>query len=141
MDAAGALADLTEISSQLETAVLVDAEGAILASTFSTDAAAGPLARAARALLDEAGGFGLGAGRELTQLEVSLREGSLFVVRDGARIVAATTVPEPTSALVLYDLRACLRGLAESEAAEAAEAEKPTQAAKPRRRPRKTVDA
>ena len=54
-------------------------------------------------------------------------------LRDAARIVAATTVPEPTSALVLYDLRACLRGLAESE--------KPVAAAKPRRRPRKTVDA
>jgi predicted regulator of Ras-like GTPase activity (Roadblock/LC7/MglB family) len=135
VDAAGALADLTEISSQVETAVLLDGDGAILASTFPAAAAAEPLARAARELLAEAGGIGLGVGRELTQLEVSLREGSVFVVRDGARIVAATTVPEPTSALILYDLRACLRGLAESEAADAAKA------AKPRRRPRKTVDA
>ena len=132
MDAASALADLTEISSQVERAVLLDAEGAILASTSPADAAAEPLARAARGLLAEAKGIGLGAGRELTQLEVSLREGSVFVVRDDARIVAATTVAEPTAALVLYDLRACLRGLAESEAA------KP---AKPRRRTRKTVDA
>ena len=133
MDAAGALADLTEISSQVETAVLLDAEGAILASTFPNETAAERLARAARELLAEAAGIGLGAGRELTQLEVSLREGSVFVVRDAARIVAATTVAEPTSALVLYDLRACLRGLAESD--------QPVAAAKPRRRPRKTVDA
>ncbi len=141
MDAAGALADLTEISSQVEAAVLLDADGAILASTSPAGAATEPLARAARELLAEATGIGLGAGRELTQLEVSLREGSVFVVRDQARIVAATTVPEPTSALVLYDLRACLRGLAESDAATAAKAEKSSQAAKPRRRPRKTVDA
>ena len=133
MDAAGALADLTEISSQVESAVILDPEGAILASSFPADAAAQPLARTARELLDEAGSLGLGAGRELTQLEVSLREGSVFVVRDAARIVAATTVAEPTSALVLYDLRACLRGLAESD--------QPVAAAKPRRRPRKTVDA
>ena len=134
MDAAGALADLTEISAQVETAVLLDGEGAILASTFPSDGAAEPLAGAAGALLAEASGIGIGAGRELTQLEVSLREASVFVVRDGTRIVAATTVPDATSALVLYDLRACLRGLAESEATAA-------KAAKPRRRPRKTVDA
>jgi predicted regulator of Ras-like GTPase activity (Roadblock/LC7/MglB family) len=141
VDADGALADLTEISSQIESAVLMDADGAVLASTFPSDAAAAPLARAGRELLDEASGIGIGAGRELTQLEVSLREASVFVVRDGANVVAATTVPEPTSALVLYDLRACLRALAQSEAATAAESEEPAQAVKPRRRSRKTVDA
>jgi predicted regulator of Ras-like GTPase activity (Roadblock/LC7/MglB family) len=130
VDAAGALADLTEISSQVETAAILDADGAVLASTFASDEAAGRLARAAGELLAEAGAVGMGAGRELTQLEVALREGSVFVVRDGSRVVAATTTPEPTSALVLYDLRACLRALAESEA-------KPT----PRRRTKKTVDA
>jgi predicted regulator of Ras-like GTPase activity (Roadblock/LC7/MglB family) len=132
VDAAGALADLTEISSQVETAVVLDADGTVFASTFASDEAAGPLARAALDLLAEAGRLGLGAGRELTQLEVALREGNVFVARDGTRTVAATTGPSPTSALVLYDLRACLRALAESEAA------KP---AKSRRRVRKTVDA
>jgi predicted regulator of Ras-like GTPase activity (Roadblock/LC7/MglB family) len=131
VDAAGALADLTEISAQVETAVVLDAEGAVLASTYDSDEAAEPLARAARELPAEAGGLGIGAGRELTQLEVALKDGSVFVARDGARTVAATTAPSATSALVLYDLRACLRALAESEAA------KP----KPRRRPKKSVDA
>jgi predicted regulator of Ras-like GTPase activity (Roadblock/LC7/MglB family) len=133
VDAAGALADLTEISSQVDTAVVLDEDGAVLASTFGSDATAEPLARAARELLAEAGTLSIGAGRELTQLEVALKEGSVFVARDGTRIVAATTASSPTSALVLYDLRACLRALAESEAAEAEP--------KPRRRPRKTVDA
>ena len=130
MDAAAALADLTEISSQVETAVLLDAEGAVLASTFASEAAAAPLARAARDLVAEAGRLGIGAGRELTQLEVELPHGNVFVARDGVRTVAATTVPAPTSALVLYDLRACLRALADSEAA-----------AKPKRRAKKTADA
>ena len=134
MDAAGALADLTEISSQVEKAVVLDAGGAVLASTFDSAEAAEPLARAARELPAEAGTLGIGAGRELTQLEVALKDGSVFVARDGSRTVAATTASSPTSALVLYDLRACLRALAESEAAEAA---KP----KPRRRAKKTIDA
>ncbi len=132
MDAAAALADLTEISSQVETAVVLDADGALVASTLASDDAAQTLAAAARELLAEAGSLSIGAGRDLTQLEVALREGSVFVVRVGARTVAATTAPSPTSALVLYDLRACLRALAESERS------KP---AKPRRRARKTADA
>jgi predicted regulator of Ras-like GTPase activity (Roadblock/LC7/MglB family) len=132
VDAAGALADLTEISSQVENAVVLDADGAVLASTFVSDEAAEPLARAARELLAEAGRLSIGAGRELTQLEVALRDGSIFVTRDGSRTVAATTAASPTSALVLYDLRACLRAIAESEVP------KPS---KPRQRARKTVDA
>jgi hypothetical protein len=47
----------------------------------------------------------------VTQLEVELREASVFVVREAARTIAATTVAEPTGGLVLYDLRACLRTL------------------------------
>jgi predicted regulator of Ras-like GTPase activity (Roadblock/LC7/MglB family) len=134
VDAAGALADLTEISAQVETAVVLDADGAVLASTFEAVEASEPLARAARELLAEAGGLGIGAGRELTQVEVALKDASVFVARDGTRTVAATTAASPTSALVLYDLRACLRAIAESEAAEAA---KP----KPRRRTKRAVDA
>jgi predicted regulator of Ras-like GTPase activity (Roadblock/LC7/MglB family) len=132
VDAAGALADLTEISSQVERAVVLDADGGVLASTFVSDEAAEALARPARELLAEAGRLSIGAGRELTQLEVALRDGSVFVAGDGTRTVAATTAASPTSALVLYDLRACLRAIAESEVS------KPS---KPRRRARNTVDA
>ena len=35
--------------------------------------------------------------------------GSVFVVRDGERMIAATTRPEPTVGLVFYDLKHCLR--------------------------------
>ncbi len=74
-----------------------------------------------------------GADRTLTQLEVALHEGSIFVVRDGELAIAATTTPSPTAGLVLYDLRACLRSLA-PPAEEAAAPRRPRSA-------KKTADA
>lgn len=111
MDAAGALADLTEISSQVEAAVVVGSGGDVLGATPADEDAARRLADAAGALLEAAAETPAGAGRELTQLEVALPEASLFVVRDAERAIVATTSAEPPSALVLYDLRACLRAL------------------------------
>jgi predicted regulator of Ras-like GTPase activity (Roadblock/LC7/MglB family) len=122
MDAAQALADLTEISSQIEAAVLFDESGAIEGSTLADDAAAQALARAAAELLEGAAAVRANGG-DVTQLEASTHEGSVFVVRDGTRRIAATTVSEPTVGLVFYDLKSCLRGAA-------SEPEKP----KPRRR-------
>jgi hypothetical protein len=46
---------------------------------------------------------------------VSLEAGSVFVVREGGRTAVATTVPEPTAGLVVYDLRTALRRLAEGD--------------------------
>jgi hypothetical protein len=107
MDAAQALADLTEISSQIESAVLFDEVGAVLGSTLGSDEAAGALAGAAGRLLERAGEF-RSEGR-ITQLEASTHGGSVFVVSDGARRIAATTGPAPTVGLVFYDLKSCLR--------------------------------
>ena len=39
-------------------------------------------------------------------------DGSVFVVRDHGRVLAATTPPEPTVGLVFYDLKSCLRSIA-----------------------------
>ena len=126
MDAPAALADLTEISSQVEAAAVFGSDGSTLAATFADDAGAERLVGAARELLAAAAELPIGSGRELTQLEVSLHDGSVFVVRDGELAIAATTSARPTAGLVLYDLRTCLRAL-----------EPPKPAAK-RRRPRKT---
>ena len=60
-------------------------------------------------------------------------DGSLFVVREGQLLIAATTGPEPTSGLVFYDLRACLR--------KAAEKPKPKPRAKPRPRAKPKSEA
>ena len=114
MDAAAALADLTEISSQVEAAAVLDADGALLASTHGDEPRAARLAETARELLAAAAEAPAATGRELTQLEVALRGGSVFVVRHGGRVVVATTAPDPPSGLVLYDLRACLRALDEA---------------------------
>ena len=114
MDAAQALADLTEISSQIEAAVLFDESGEIAGSTLAREESARDLARAAGELLERAAAF-RSAGGDVTQLEASSHEGSVFVVRDGARRIAATTGPSPTVGLVFYDLKSCLRGTADPE--------------------------
>jgi predicted regulator of Ras-like GTPase activity (Roadblock/LC7/MglB family) len=115
VEPAAALADLTEISSQIDTAAVFQADGSTLASTFADDTLAARLVGSARELLEAAEAGPGGEGRTLTQLEVALREGSVFVVRDGELTVAATTAASPTAGLVLYDLRTCLRSLAPSE--------------------------
>ena len=107
MDAAQALADLTEISSQIEAAVLFDEQGAVQGSTLADGAAAVDLARGAVDLLQRAGGF-RSEGR-VTQLEAATDSGSVFVVSDGDRRIAATTGPQPTVGLVFYDLKSALR--------------------------------
>ena len=114
MDASQALADLTEISSQIEAAVLFDAAGAVQGSTLADAGAAADLVRTAGELLEAAAAFRSGDA-EVTQLEASTQDGSVFVVRDDGRGVVATTAPEPTVGLVFYDLKSCLRGSAEEE--------------------------
>ena len=134
VEPAAALADLIEISSQIETAALFRPDGATLASTFADDALAQRLVESARELLEQATVAPGGDGRTLTQLEVALREGSVFVVREAELVLAATTTASPTAGLVLYDLRACLRSLAPPPA----EASVPPRC---RRTKKKTADA
>ena len=110
MDAAQALADLTEISSQIQSAVLFDESGAVQGSTLAGETAARALAEAAAALLERAAAYRSDDG-EVTQLEASTADGSVFVVRDGSRRIAATTGPSPTVGLVFYDLKSALRGV------------------------------
>ena len=97
MDAQQALADLTEISSQIRAAVVFDEKGKVAASTLSDGGRAEELARSASDLLAAAEGLQAADGAELTQLEAATGEGSVFVVREGKTRIAATTSPEPTS--------------------------------------------
>lgn len=114
MEAAQALRDLTEISSQIEAAVLLSADGKLLASTLADDAAARRLAEAAAGLVDAAASVPhvLPDGEGLVQLEAATLEGSVFVVRDGERAAAAVTTVQPTAGLVFFDLKSCLRAAA-----------------------------
>jgi predicted regulator of Ras-like GTPase activity (Roadblock/LC7/MglB family) len=111
VDAAEALADLTEVSTQIRLAILVDAGGQVVASAGTGDAQAGAIARSARELLraaEDAMG-GASARERLVQLQARTAEGSVFVVKDDDRVVAAVTHPDPTVGLVFYDLKTCLR--------------------------------
>ena len=123
MEAAQALADLVEISSQIESAVLAKSDGSVLASTLADEERSQSVIREA---LDLVGGDG-----NPTQVEAVLPEGCVFVVRDDERLVVAVTGRDPTSGLVFYDLKTCLRLAGEEpEAAEEA-------SAAPRRRRKK----
>ena len=117
MDADQALADLMEISSQVDAAVVFDATGAVAGATLPDNDRTEAFARTARELLAAAGEVRRAAGeRALTQVEVATRAGSVFVARDGDRAIAATTGPSPTAGLVFYDLKTCLRALADDDA-------------------------
>jgi predicted regulator of Ras-like GTPase activity (Roadblock/LC7/MglB family) len=109
VEPAQALADLVEISSQIEAVVLLAEDGSIAATTSSDDERARELATTAQEIV--AGAAEL-EQREATQIEVALLDGSVFVVRSGGRTILATTRPDPTVGLVLYDLRSCLRNAA-----------------------------
>jgi predicted regulator of Ras-like GTPase activity (Roadblock/LC7/MglB family) len=108
VDAAQALADLTEISAQIEAAVVASSDGAVVAATIP-DGAAAALARAGSGLLREAGERAVG-------VEAQTGDASVFAVRDDAHLVAAVAAQGAASGLVLYDLRTCLRRLAEEPA-------------------------
>ena len=132
MDAAQALADLTEISAQVDAAVLARTDGSVVASTFQQEGRGEELARAAVELVAAAGeARGDSGAPELVQIQAATPRGSLFVVRDGGHVVAAVTGSKPTVGLVFYDLKTCLRMLKREaekpeKSAKADKAEKPT---------------
>ena len=105
VDAAQALAELTEVSSEIEAAVIADDQGNVTATTHRNGV---ELADAGRALLEHATRV---QGREPARVDVATARGNVFVVRDGGRTIVATTAPEPTAGLVFYDLKTCLRAL------------------------------
>jgi predicted regulator of Ras-like GTPase activity (Roadblock/LC7/MglB family) len=107
MDAQQALADLTEISSQIQAAVVFDDKGKVAGSTVSDGEG---FARAAADLLAAAEEVKTGES-PLIQLEVATGEGSVFVVREGKATIAATTAADPTVGLVFYDLKSALRSV------------------------------
>jgi predicted regulator of Ras-like GTPase activity (Roadblock/LC7/MglB family) len=127
-DGKRALDELKEISSQIESAVLFRADGAVVASTLP-DPRAKQVAASANALFEEAGRAATG---DLTHLEAATGDGSLFIVREGDLLVAASTGAEPTAGLVFYDLKACLRKAAEKPKPKPRAKPKPKTAAKPK---------
>jgi hypothetical protein len=107
VDAAQAIGDMLEISPQVKNVVVTRADGSILGSNLADESAARRLADGARRLVEAAAAV----RPDVAQLEAATTAGSVFVVRDGDRTIAATTSSEPTVGLVFYDLKTCLRAI------------------------------
>ncbi len=136
VDAQQALADLTEISSQIQAAVVFDDKGKVAGSTLTDAARTEAVARSAAELLAAAQELE-GAQTRLTQLEVATAEGSVFIVRDEKATIAATTRRNATVGLVFYDLKSALKSLQPKPAARRPAARKTTAAAKKKTTPKK----
>jgi predicted regulator of Ras-like GTPase activity (Roadblock/LC7/MglB family) len=114
MDAAESLADLKQISTQIDRAVIVRGDGSVAGSTVADDALSSHIAEAGVRLWDAADRARRDLGRpQLSQLEVATGEGSVFAVKDDEFLIVASTPPEPTVGLIFYDLKTCLRNLRE----------------------------
>jgi predicted regulator of Ras-like GTPase activity (Roadblock/LC7/MglB family) len=114
MDAAQALGELMELSSQVTAAVVLDPDGAVLASSSEDSSRTAALTGSIQELVAAAADLGA-EGRDVTRVEVELDEGAVFVVREGGHIVGATTGANPTSGLVVYDLRTCAQAIQSPE--------------------------
>jgi predicted regulator of Ras-like GTPase activity (Roadblock/LC7/MglB family) len=123
--AAGALAELLEVSPQVAAAVIVERDGgSLVAATPGTgDRTAAQLSTTCTRILDAAEQARRELGREpIVQVEVGAPEGHVFVVADPTWLVAAVTEADPTVGLVFYDLKTSLRAVREATAAEDAPA-------------------
>jgi hypothetical protein len=103
VDAAESLSALMTLSPDVRRCALVELSGAVVAS--SPAEAGDRLARTANDLL----GTAPSGSSAVASVEVGLDNGTVFVVGDGALAAIAVTGPEPPSALVLHDLRECLK--------------------------------
>jgi len=103
-----ALAELLDLSSQIEDVAILGASGLVLAGS-GTPERCQQLARIAAELVAAAGD--VRPSGDVSRIEVALDSSSVFVISEGGRTAVATTVPEPTAGLVVYDLRTALRRL------------------------------
>jgi predicted regulator of Ras-like GTPase activity (Roadblock/LC7/MglB family) len=108
MDPDGALAELLEVSDDIEAVVVFERGGEPVAATVSEEDAA-ELAALGDAMLAYAGT--MRATREAVRVEGVTHQGGVFVVRDGERAVLAITSPGALVGLVQHDLRVLLRKL------------------------------
>jgi predicted regulator of Ras-like GTPase activity (Roadblock/LC7/MglB family) len=112
MDAPQALADLTEISSQVVDVAIIDTDGSVMAATAQDPGRAERFAAGVARLVEQADVLREARNLpDLAQLEAATLEGSVFVVRRNGRMIGATTRPDPTVGLVFYDLKHCLRSI------------------------------
>jgi predicted regulator of Ras-like GTPase activity (Roadblock/LC7/MglB family) len=114
LNAHEALDDLKQISVQVTAAAIGGPAGTLEAATLTDGTAGERLVRLGSELWEAAEQAQRDLGRDaLSQIEIATPEGSVFVVRDAGRTIVATTTVDPIVGLVFYDLRTCLRTVAE----------------------------
>jgi predicted regulator of Ras-like GTPase activity (Roadblock/LC7/MglB family) len=113
------LAELLSLSSQIEDVAILGGSGFVLGSS-GTPERGEQLAQVAAELL--AAAADVRPGSEVSRIEVRQPAGSVFVVSEAGRSAVATTVPEPTAGLVVYDLRTALHRLDEGKPAKTKDA-------------------
>jgi len=114
MDASAALSELLALSTQVVEAVVTRPDGTVEAARPAEDGRARGLAAAGTELLAEASSLRPEVAVE--RVHVDLGRGALVAVSDGARMIVARTVREPTAGLVGCGLRTALRRIAEDDA-------------------------
>jgi predicted regulator of Ras-like GTPase activity (Roadblock/LC7/MglB family) len=112
MDAARALADLVEISPQIEAAAVVGGNGEIAGTVGVPEARTDVLARAVGELLHGAGAF-RGEESRVTQLHAELADGQVFAVSTNEQTIVAVTGGRAAPGLLFYDLKRCLAAVAD----------------------------
>ncbi len=89
MEAAQALRELMELSSQITSAVVLERTGRCSRSSLRGPGGGRPRSTASTLELVAAASELGREGREVTRVEVELEEGAFFVVREGGRTVAS----------------------------------------------------
>ena len=112
MEAARALADLVEISPQIEAAAVVARDGELVGSVGVPEPRAGLLARAARELLDGAAAFRSDQGR-VTQLHAELAGGDVVAVAADERALVGVARARAPPGRGVDDLKRCLAAVAD----------------------------
>ena len=106
MEPGRALADLVEISPQLQAAAVVTGGGEVVGSVGVPDGRAAVLAGALRELFD---GAAFRAEGRVAQVHAELDDGDVFAVAgENARTIVAVAGGRPAPGLVFYDLKRCL---------------------------------
>jgi predicted regulator of Ras-like GTPase activity (Roadblock/LC7/MglB family) len=111
MEVEQALAELTEISSQIELALIFDSRGELVGTTLADNHLADYLAFGATALFACSRRVTAEERGEPTQIELTYPDASVLLVRDGDLSIMTFTSPDPISGLAFFELRACLKKL------------------------------
>lgn len=113
----GALAELLEVSPQVDAAVILERDGGriIASAPAANEQMAERFGTTCTKILEAAEQARNELGREpVSQIEVATPEGHVFVVSDATWVVSAVTDADPTVGLVFYDLKTALRTVREA---------------------------